>query len=101
MRFGKSFKSTFLYINQGVRVDTWIKMADKNKILNPVHVNNVVEFVCNYANKCDHCFVLYHLECLFKANYNPLESIIRALLLPNNDNTGNSLIFQMFVRKKF
>jgi hypothetical protein len=53
----KSFKSTFLCINQEVRVDTWIKIADNNKILNSVHVNNVVEFVCNYANECDRCFV--------------------------------------------
>jgi hypothetical protein len=88
--FGEAFEPTDLDVNQEVRIDTWIQIADGQTIINPIHIDNIVEFTCDYADECDRQFVFYQLEWLLKANYDQLASIILALLLPDYTKTGKN-----------
>jgi hypothetical protein len=93
IKFNKTFESTIAKINREVRVDTSIAIVDGRTILNPARIRTSVEFAYDYADKCDRYFAFDHLDWLFKANYDQLTSVIRSLLLTNNNKTGKNHLF--------
>jgi len=88
--FSIAFQSSNLKTNQEVRVDFLMSLAEDKTIFKPAKIVQFVEFACDYEDGCDRRFVLDHLEWLFNANYDELESAIRPFLIGDNDNTGKN-----------
>jgi hypothetical protein len=88
--FDTAFQSSYLDTNREVRLDFWMALADGKTIFKPAKIKKVVEFACDYADQCDRHFVFDHLEWLFNAKYDKLESGIRPLLTADNENTGKN-----------
>ncbi len=65
-------------------------MAKNQELIIPAKILTHVTFACDYADACNRRFVLDHLPWVIKTNYSQLESIIRPLLVVNNDNTGKN-----------
>ncbi len=75
-------------INHEIRVLMSIGIARSTIIVNPRSIVQLIKSACDYADECDRRFALKHLQWLSKTNHSQLESIVRPLLLPNNDYTG-------------
>jgi hypothetical protein len=91
INFDRSFSSYNLKTNQEVRIETWIQTFENRKTFDSANIFNVVVFKCNYADQCDHRFVLDQLDWLFKANYEQLVSAISPLLTSTNQYTGKTI----------
>jgi hypothetical protein len=81
--------SNVVEINHEVRVLMSIGITRGTIIANPSSIIQFIKSACDYADECDRRFVLKHLQWLSKTNHSQLESVIRLLLLPNDDYTGN------------
>jgi len=88
--FGTAFQSSNLKINQEVRVDFLMSLAEEKTIFKPAKIVQSIEFACDNSDGCDRLFVLDQLEWLYNAKYDKLESAIRPLLTADNDNTGKN-----------
>jgi hypothetical protein len=79
-------------INHEIRVLMSIGIVRGTIIVNPRSIIQLIKSACDYADGCDRRFVLKHLQWLSKTNHNQLESVVRPLLLPNNDYRGNTKV---------
>jgi hypothetical protein len=76
IEFDKNLQSNNFITNREVFIEMSIETDERQIFTNSIYIVNIVEFICDNADKCNHRFVLDHLQWLFNANYKTLVNAI-------------------------
>ncbi|UJR27328.1 hypothetical protein I4U23_008621 [Adineta vaga] len=94
IKFGQSMELVSLRSVENVYIHSTISFTS-DKIINQTSIKITINLLCYSHNHCDHKFILEHVDRLIRIDHHYWKSMIRPLLLIQNDSKDGCTIGMM------